>query len=123
MSSLLHGLNIQLSAVLLTLGVATYAEYTIRRKIADIYDACVLANACIGCSHRYNHRYPAVIAFNFVFRILAMVHLAYLGILLDGYIDRPDIDQSLSNIQQRWGDLDYMSHYIIAFTFGLSIVI
>lgn len=66
--------NVNLSAVLLTLGFATYAEYTIRKKIADIFDACVLATACThNCTHRHNHRNPFVIAFNFSFRILAMV--------------------------------------------------
>lgn len=122
-SSLLHGVNIHLSAVLLTLGFATYAEYTIRKKIADIFDACVLANACGECSHRHNHRNPFVIAFNLGFRILAMVHLAYLGILLDGFVEKPEIGLSLRNIQERWGGLDYMSHWIIMLTLGLGALI
>lgn len=123
-SSLLHGVNVNLSAVLLTLGFATYAEYTIRKKIADIFDACVLATACTNsCTHRHNHRNPFVIAFNFSFRILAMVHLAYLGILLDGYIEKSHIGLSMRGIQERWGNLDYMSHWIIMFTLGLGALI
>lgn len=123
-SSLLHGINVNLSAVLLTLGFATYAEYTIRKKIADIFDACVLATACPdNCPHRHTNRNPFVIAFNLGFRILAMVHLAYLGILLDGYVEKPDIGLSFRGIQERWGNLDYMSHWIIMFTLGLGALI
>lgn len=99
-SSLLHGINVNLSAVLLTLGFATYAEYTIRKKIADIFDACVLATACTeNCTHRHNHRNPFVIAFNFCFHILAMVHR-----LLNGYIEKPHIGLPLRCIQERWTD-------------------
>lgn len=122
-SSLLHGVNVQLSAVLLTLGFATYTEYTIRKKIADIFDACVLANSCVTCSHRYGSRHPLVMAFNFGFRILAMVHLAYLGILLDGNVENPEFALSLGKIQKSWGDLDYLSHWMIIFTFGLNALI
>lgn len=122
-SSLLHGVSIHLSAVLLTLGFATYAEYTIRKKVADIFDACVSASACGECSHRYNNRNPLVFAFNFGFRILAMVHLAYLGILLDGFVEKPEIGLSLRNIEERWGGLDYMSHWIIMLTLSLGALI
>lgn len=129
-SSLLHGINIQTWAVLLSLGFATYAEYTIRKKIADIFDACVLANTCEDCTHRHNHRNPFVIVINFGFRILAMVHLAYLGHLMDGPLDsndgfteKPHIASSLRIIQTRWGGLDYISHWIILLTIGIGAII
>lgn len=122
-SSLLHGVNVQLSAVLLTLGFATYAEHTIRQKVADIFDACVMANACTDCTHRHNHRNVLVIAFNLSFRLLAMLHLAYLGILLDGSVEKPDITKSINTVHQRWNNLDYLSHWIIIFTSILGAVI
>lgn len=112
-----------MSAVLLTLGFATYAEHTIRQKVADIFDACVLANACTECSHRHNNRNLLVIAFNFSFRILAMLHLAYLGILLDGSIEKPELGTSIQIVHDRWKNLDYLSHWIILFTFGLGAVV
>lgn len=122
-SSLLHGVSVHLSAVLLSLGFATYAEYTIRKKIADIFDACVLANACVDCSHRYKSRNISVIAFNFAFRLLAMLHLAYLGILLDGADEHTEFKSSVKHVQDRWGNLDFLSHWIILFTFCLGILI
>lgn len=64
-----------------------------------------------------------MIGFNFGFRILAMVHLAYLGILLDGFVEKPEIGLSLRGIQERWGNLDYMSHWIIMLTLGLGALI
>jgi len=41
-SSLLHGLNFQLSAVLLSLGAYTYVEYMLRQKLANTFRACIL---------------------------------------------------------------------------------
>ena len=38
-SALLHGLNFYLSVVLLSLGFYTYIEYTLREKLASIFDA------------------------------------------------------------------------------------
>ncbi|XP_031630279.1 protein-serine O-palmitoleoyltransferase porcupine [Contarinia nasturtii] len=122
-SSLLHGVNIQLSAVLLTLGFATYAEHTIRHKVADIFDACVLANSCTDCTHRHNNRNVLVIGFNLSFRVLGMLHLAYLGILLDGFVDKPEIGASIKTVHERWSNLDYLSHWIILVTFGLGAII
>lgn len=116
-------MNIQLSAVLLTLGFATYAEHTIRHKVADIFDACVLANSCTDCTHRHNNRNVLVIAFNLSFRILGMLHLAYLGILLDGFVEKPEIGASIKTVHERWSNLDYLSHWIILLTFGLGAVI
>lgn len=43
-SSLLHGLNFQLSAVLLSLGAYTYVEYMLRQKLANTFHACILVS-------------------------------------------------------------------------------
>ncbi|XP_058829327.1 protein-serine O-palmitoleoyltransferase porcupine isoform X1 [Topomyia yanbarensis] len=45
-SSVLHGLNFQLWATLLTIGAWSYVEYNLRRKLAQIFSACVTANKC-----------------------------------------------------------------------------
>ena len=53
MSALFHGLNFQLAAVLLSLGLYTYVEFTLRSKLASIFDACILARPCPeGCQHK-----------------------------------------------------------------------
>lgn len=122
-SSLLHGVNIRLSAVLLSLGFATYAEHTVRQKVSEIYDACVLANSCTECTHRHNSRNVFVIAFNLGFRLLAMLHLAYLGIILDGFVEKPEIGASIKAVHEHWSNLDYLSHWIILLTFSIGVLI
>lgn len=122
-SSLLHGVNIQLAAVLLTLGFATFAEYSLRKKLADIYNACILAHPCVNCKHRYNGYNFWVIAFNFGFGVLAVFHLAYLGVMFDGPVDQPDLAYSIKHIQHRWGHLDYASHWLIFITFCFNALI
>lgn len=119
----MHGVNVQLAAVLLTLGFATYAEYTMRKKVAEVFDACVLAHPCVDCSHRYGNKNFMVIAFNFSFGMLAMFHLAYLGVMFDGPVDQQEMSHSIKHITERWGNLDYLSHWLILLTFCFSALI
>lgn len=57
MSSLFHGLNFQLAAVLLSLGFYTYVEHSLRVKLASVFDACVLARPCSEkCHHQYKSK-------------------------------------------------------------------
>lgn len=120
-SSLLHGVNVQLAAVLLTLGFATYSEFTLRKKISDIFDACLLAHPCIDCKHRYKGHNVYVMLFNFAFGVLAVVHLAYLGVMFDGPMEQQEIGYSFKHIVDRWGALDYLSHWLILITFGINV--
>lgn len=122
-SSLLHGLNIQLAAVLLSLGFATYAEYSLRKKLADIYNACILAHPCVNCTHRYNSYNPWVFAFNFGFGLLAVFHLAYLGVVIGGTHDQSDMNASLDHIQSCWGPLDYATHWLIFITMCFNAIV
>ncbi|KAK6633879.1 hypothetical protein RUM44_004486 [Polyplax serrata] len=41
-SSLLHGISFQLSAVLLSLGVYSYVEFMLRKRLSTVFNACVL---------------------------------------------------------------------------------
>ncbi|XP_024940502.1 protein-serine O-palmitoleoyltransferase porcupine isoform X2 [Cephus cinctus] len=52
-SSLLHGLNFQLAAVLLSLGFYTYVEFQLRSILANTFDACIASKRCSDrkCSH------------------------------------------------------------------------
>ncbi|XP_043803579.1 protein-serine O-palmitoleoyltransferase porcupine isoform X2 [Apis laboriosa] len=55
-SALLHGLNFQLAAVLLSLGFYTYVEFQLRFMLANIFDACIASKQCTKnkCTHTYN---------------------------------------------------------------------
>uniref|UniRef100_A0A3B3WH84 Porcupine O-acyltransferase n=1 Tax=Poecilia mexicana TaxID=48701 RepID=A0A3B3WH84_9TELE len=52
-SALLHGLSFHLGAVLLSLGFITYVEQVFRKRLAAIFNACVLSRKCQpNCSHQ-----------------------------------------------------------------------
>ncbi|KAK0161984.1 hypothetical protein PV327_008374 [Microctonus hyperodae] len=115
-SALLHGLNFQLAAVLLSLGLYTYVEFQLRFILANAFDACIGAKQCSPdkCHHKKNSRHYGVILTNIVFSILSVFHLAYLGLMFDiselqetGYSYRHTID--------KWSQLGFASHWI-AFT-------
>ncbi|XP_076338388.1 protein-serine O-palmitoleoyltransferase por isoform X2 [Tachypleus tridentatus] len=83
-SSLLHGINFQLAAVLFSLGFYTYVEYVLRHKLADTFEACILARPCKNdCLHVYKKNHPAVIVVNMCFGLLVVFHLAYLGVMFN----------------------------------------
>lgn len=110
--------------VLLTLGIAAYVEQTVRQKMAKMFDACVLVKPCTECSHRHKNCNVLVIAFNFGFRILAMLHLAYLGIVMnDGFVEQSKIGAPMQMIHERWNTLNYLGHWIILLTFSITAVI
>ena len=82
-SIMLHGLNFQLAAVLLSLGFYTYTEFSLRKKLADIFDASVAASREKDRSYKYPEgRFP-VMCVNLVFGLLGIFNLAYLGVMFN----------------------------------------
>ncbi|KAE8574150.1 hypothetical protein XENTR_v10024992 [Xenopus tropicalis] len=82
-SALLHGLSFHLAAVLLSLGFITYVEHVLRKRLAEIFSACILSRKCpAGCTHRHK-KGPLVHACNVAFGALALFQLTYLGSLFD----------------------------------------
>ncbi|CAB1329893.1 unnamed protein product [Coregonus sp. 'balchen'] len=54
-SALLHGLSFHLGAVLLSLGFITYIEHVLRKRLAAIFNACILSKKCQpNCTHKNN---------------------------------------------------------------------
>ncbi|ELU15960.1 hypothetical protein CAPTEDRAFT_152577 [Capitella teleta] len=111
-SSLLHGMNFQLAAVLLSLGFFSFIEYGLRDCISKAFSACVGAKRCkTQCSHRYKSTYPCVIVANLAFGLLSVLHLAYLGLLFDSSAEE-DEGYSMSHALKLWGELGFASHWI-----------
>lgn len=113
-STLLHGVSFPIAAVLLTLGVATYVEYRLRKSFSTIFDACILANSCNqNCNHRHKWRHPAVLAANLFFGILAMVHLTYLGVMFDAFAHADENGFSYKDTLDKWSSLYFLGHWFI----------
>ena len=119
-SSLLHGLNYRLSAVLLSLGVYTYIEYNFRRKLSYRMNACISSKSCrlICDKHRFTGRKLGVSFLNLFLTILALYHLSYLGCLIDL---RAEDNVTFYRAFDRWRGLQYESHYVILITYIVSL--
>lgn len=112
-SSLLHGLNFQLAAVLLSLGIYSFIEHSLRAKLSEAFDACVQARACpTGCTHSRSWRHPFTLVINLLFCLLAMFHLAYLGVLFDSTHGEQERGYSMFHALDKWSQLDYTSHIV-----------
>lgn len=128
-SSSLHGLNFQLAAVLLSIGVFTFVEYRFRSVLAEILDACVAASKCNldatrSCTkgHENTSALIWVKMINFAFGILTVVLLAYLGVLLDTSIDQSN-GFSWEQILKKWIDLKFFGHVIVFIWFMIYLII
>ncbi|XP_003707913.2 protein-serine O-palmitoleoyltransferase por [Megachile rotundata] len=124
-SALLHGLNFQLAAVLLSLGFYTYVEYQLRSMLANIFDACIASKQCTTnkCIHTYNtHNSWWVLITNMVFSGLSVFHLAYLGLMFDTS-ELQETGYSYIHTIEKWSQLGFASHWVVFATYCIYFLI
>ncbi|KAL1449195.1 hypothetical protein WDU94_000414 [Cyamophila willieti] len=122
----LHGFNLYISQILLSLAVYSYIEYGLRAKLAHSLNACVRAVRCPSeCSeHEHTALNSRVILLNGLFLVCNVFHLAYLGCVLnnlDLYAEDPDY--KLDWIPARWSNMGYASPYIVFAMYIVYIVL
>lgn len=123
-SSLLHGLNFQLSAALLSIGMFSYVEYKIRAKLSNIFSACCLVSGCSrSCNHTYKKSNIIVIIVNTFFTLLAIFHLAYLGVMFEASFAVQETGYSYAHTLKKWSDLNFASHTISIITYILYLLV
>ncbi|XP_014749061.1 PREDICTED: protein-serine O-palmitoleoyltransferase porcupine [Sturnus vulgaris] len=109
-----RGLSFHLAAVLLSLGLITYAEHALRQRLAAIFDACVLSKRCPPqCSHRHKNALW-VRALNGALGALALFHLSYLGALFDVEAEDTVEEQGygMAYTVRKWSELNWASHWV-----------
>ncbi|OWF52531.1 protein-serine O-palmitoleoyltransferase porcupine-like [Mizuhopecten yessoensis] len=122
-SSLLHGLNFQLAAVLFSLGFYSYVEFVFRNKLSRIFNACIQAKTCPdSCGHEYTSYHPLVLLTNVCFALLAVFHLAYLGLMFDSSREQ-DKGYTMKHTLEKWANLDYASHWVVLGTYIFYLII
>jgi len=112
-STLLHGLSGQLAAVLLSLGFYTWVEHSIREKLSNIMEASIGARRETDCRRKHREGSAWVILVNLLFGLLAMFHLAYLGVMFDQSSPEQVTGYSWSHTLAKWRRLDYTSHWVV----------
>ncbi|XP_072935097.1 protein-serine O-palmitoleoyltransferase porcupine [Epargyreus clarus] len=122
-SSLLHGFNFQLSAVLLSIGTFSYVEYNLRYKVASALEVCCLANPCgKQCEHKFKKNSVLAVFLNSIFSIITVVHLAYLGVMFEASFTIQESGYSYYHIMSKWENLNYFSHVFTAFMYVIYIM-
>ncbi|XP_065058224.1 protein-serine O-palmitoleoyltransferase porcupine-like [Rhopilema esculentum] len=120
-SSLLHGLNFQLSVILLSIGVFAFIENSARKTLASAFGACIEARRCRkSCTHRYKQGNFWVTCANLAFGFIAVWNLAYLGCLFDNDPDVQDKGYSMSHALRKWAALGFICHYFMLAVFLLN---
>ncbi|XP_078063863.1 protein-serine O-palmitoleoyltransferase porcupine-like, partial [Mustelus asterias] len=117
-SALLHGLSFHLGAVLLSLGFITYVEHVLRKKLASIFDACVLSKRCpTNCSHQ-NKSNIVVRLVNLLFGLLSLFYLTYLGSFFDIDVEEEVEEEGygMAFTILKWQELSWAGHWV---TFAL----
>lgn len=117
MSSLLHGINFQLWAVLLSIGTFSYVEYNLRSAVASALEVCCLVNPCKQCDHRFKKNSLLAVIVNGFFSLIAIVHLAYLGVMFEASFSVQETGYSYLHTLSKWENLNYFSHGLAAFMY------
>ncbi|XP_067951400.1 protein-serine O-palmitoleoyltransferase porcupine-like isoform X2 [Watersipora subatra] len=118
-SSLLHGLNFQLAAVLLSLGIYSYIEHSLRQILAKALSLCIESKQCDQCSHKYKRFHIGSIVVNILFTCVAMYHLAYLGVMFDtSESGGQEKGYSMVHTLRKWRKLGYASHIFALCTYA-----
>lgn len=129
-SSLLHGFEQRLSAVLLSLAAYTYVEHQIRTKLAVKFPRTFSHDS----KHDY-HYYETknnlkkskkniwiLWSINIAFTILNIIHLAYLGSVMDMSVKDSE-NTTFQDSFLPWRRVSYFSHFIVLFMYLISIVL
>ncbi|KAI6174017.1 hypothetical protein M3Y98_01144600 [Aphelenchoides besseyi] len=122
MSSLLHGFNFQLTAVLMSLAYYAYSESVFRSRLAHRLSACVKSRSCpSNCSHKRNKLSIITFSINMVFFVLNVYHLIYLGMPFDGTAE--EVGYSWHHTLGHWKRWNFLSHLLTTGLLALSFII
>ncbi|VDK38118.1 unnamed protein product [Taenia asiatica] len=132
-SSLLHGLNFQLAAVLFSIGIYAYIDFNwgirdrcfagLRARLSAKWSACIGARACPNtCNHRNRANRWWVRGVNVLFSGLAIFHLAYLAVMFDTS-EEQDKGYNMLHVLEKWSSLNFLSHIVAGLTYVLCLLI
>lgn len=127
-SCLLHGLERRLSAVLLSLAAYTYVEHQTRMKLASRFPKTLSSpknyrfhgskRSYLSSSDKTTWSLWGV---NIMFTILNIIHLAYLGSIMDLSMNK--FDDKIQDIFLPWTRVSYFSHVLMLIMYLINIIL
>ncbi|CAD5227828.1 unnamed protein product [Bursaphelenchus okinawaensis] len=120
MSSILHGLNFQLSAVLTSLAFYAYVETVFRQKLGNLLNVCATGKKCKKCTHQSDNTSVTAIAISLIFTMINVYHLIYLGMAFDG--TEQETGYSYKHTISHWSRWNFSSHLIAVFMFFIGLL-
>lgn len=109
-SSMLHGLNIEVSMVLLSLGFFSFVQFKFQDVVASFINCCTRVRACRHCRH--TNKYYMRPIFNFLFMATTVVYLAYTGCLMTTINHIANADEVFDSVVARWQGVNLYGHYL-----------
>lgn len=111
-SALLHGLNFQISAILISLGFFAYSESLFRSKLAYKLNLCIKSRPCQKCSHKTqknNWTKMTTLTINYFFIIINVILLIYLGMPFDNS-ETAQYGYSMKHTLNCWSKWKFIGH-------------
>ena len=122
-SSILHGLNFQVGAILLSLGFFVYVEDKLRNELARRFDASIRTRIRPEIDNFLHNELSFTASFiNSIFTMLNVLHLAYLG----GIFDQHDMQMEgydWTHTIAKWQTLGFFSHWFMFVAYLLSLIL
>ncbi|KAF5285278.1 hypothetical protein FQR65_LT13292 [Abscondita terminalis] len=113
-SSLLHGFNLEIATVLLTISLYSYVQLRLQEKLTTKFNACLRVRPCKECNHKFKRSNILVKLAHLFFAFVTVFDLIYLGVLMDSV----GAEESPS-IYEKWKELGFLSHWLML---GLYII-
>ena len=116
--------------MLLSLGFYTYTEHLrYNYVLVKWYNLNFLSDWVVGFilatgpALRYKEGHFVVMVVNLCFGLVACFHLAYLGVMFDQQQDAMLEGYSRDHVLAKWRNLDFLSHWVVGFTFLMSLLL
>ena len=111
-SALMHGLNFQISSILISLGIFGYSESIFRSRLSKRLDLCIKSRPCKTCKHKTettNTAKTITYLINFTFILINVVLLVYLGMPFDNS-EAAAVGYSMDHTLKHWGRWKFGGH-------------
>lgn len=119
-TAMLLGLSVEVSVVLLTLCVFSYAQSRFQERTARMLDACIRIRPCKVCKYYYRCDSNLVRFFNLLYTISTIILMTYIGCLMEDINHTRTVREIADGITFKWSQLNGIGHFISCICLTIS---